>query len=113
MGAGALLVVDGNRIEVAETPPGRGTNNEAEYFGLIAGLKRAKAEGATTLTIHGDSQLVLRQLEGKYQVRAANLRPLYEEARRLLRRFSRYDLVWVPREENGDADRLARIGAGT
>lgn len=113
MGAGALVVVDGRRIEVAEAPPGRGTNNEAEYHGLLAGLRRALSEGASTVTVHGDSQLILRHLEGVYAVRAANLRPLYEEARGLLRRFSRYDLVWVRREENADADRLARIGAGT
>lgn len=113
MGAGALVVVDGRRIELAEAPPGRGTNNEAEYHGLLIGLERALREGADTVTVRGDSQLILRHLDGSYKVRAANLLPLYQQARDLLRRFSRYDLVWVRRGENADADRLARIGAGT
>ncbi len=111
MGAGALVIVDGKRFEVS-SGPGRGTNNEAEYLGLIGGLRKALTEGATTVTIQGDSQLILRQLEGKYAVRAANLRPFYQEALGLLRKFSGYDLLWIPREENEDADRLARLGAG-
>ncbi len=111
MGAGALVLFEGKRLEVSEGH-GRGTNNEAEYLGLIGGLKKALHAGATTITIHGDSQLILRQLEGKYAVRAANLRPFYQEAIALLRKFGGYDLIWVPRDENEDADRLARVGAG-
>lgn len=107
MGAGAVLEAEGRR-EVVRVPLGRGTNNEAEYGGLIAGLRAAKRMGATQVTVHGDSQLVIRHLEGSYKVKAANLRPLYEEARDLLATFDEVDLNWVRREENAAADRAAR-----
>ena len=107
MGAGAVVVVAGRR-QVVSRHVGRGTNNEAEYHGVIAGLRHALAAGATHVTVRGDSQLVLRHLDGSYAVRAANLRPLYEEARGLLDHFEDVQLQWVRREANADADRAAR-----
>ena len=113
MGAGAVVDIVGlpsARKELA-MPLGDGTNNEAEYHGLILGLRHALAAGADEVEVAGDSQLVIRQLEGKYTVKAANLRPLHDEARRLLARFRRVKLRWVPRDENADADRLSMDGA--
>ncbi len=107
MGAGAILVVDGRRQEIAR-PMGVGTNNEAEYGGLIAGLKAAATAGVTTLEVLGDSQLIIRQLEGSYKVKAANLRPYFEEAQDLLSRFERVRLTWIPRDQNAAADAAAR-----
>lgn len=107
MGGGAVLEIKGHRTEHLVSL-GIGTNNEAEYGGLIAGLRAALAAGVTDVTVHGDSQLILRQLEGRYQVKAANLRPFYETARALLARFVTHRLVWVPRDDNGAADAAAR-----
>ena len=106
MGAGAVVEAGGARKELA-LPLGRGTNNEAEYHGLILGLRHALAAGADEVVVHGDSQLVLRQLEGRYKVKADNLKPLHEEAKGLLARFRTTKLQWVPREANADADRLS------
>lgn len=58
------------------------------------------------MDVKGDSQLVIRQLEGEYRVKAPNLRPLYEEARSLLREFDSYSLQHIRRNENTYADRL-------
>jgi len=107
MGAGAVVEA-GEGSQVLSRRFGRGTNNEAEYHGLILGLRHALAAGADQATVRGDSQLVLRQLEGGYRVRAANLRPLWEEARGLVGRFKSVRLEWVPREENEAADAAAR-----
>ncbi len=107
MGGGAVVEAGGKR-RVVSVPLGRGTNNEAEYGGLIAGLKAALDAGASRVTVHGDSHLVLRHLEGRYQVKAANLRPLYQEAKALLARFDETRLVWVRREQNAAADQAAR-----
>ncbi len=106
MGAGAVVEAGEERKELA-LPMGRGTNNEAEYHGLILGLRHALAAGADEVVVHGDSQLVLRQLEGRYKVKADNLKPLHEEAKALLARFRTTKLTWVPREANADADRLS------
>jgi ribonuclease HI len=107
MGAGAIVVA-GSERKVLSMSKGLGTNNEAEYHGLILGLRHALASGATTATVHGDSQLVLRQLAGAYHVRAGNLKGLHEEARALLRRFEAVSLEWVPRGRNAEADEASR-----
>ncbi|HLF16239.1 MAG TPA: ribonuclease HI family protein [Candidatus Thermoplasmatota archaeon] len=107
MGAGAVVEIEGRR-EMLSRPMGRGTNNEAEYHGLLLGLRHALAAGADEVTVHGDSELVLRQVAGDYRVRAANLKSMHAEARALLARFRRARLEWVPRERNHEADAAAR-----
>ena len=87
---------------------GRGvTNNEAEYRTLIAGLKdlagRIRMAGKATadyaVVVHTDSQLVVGQLRQNWKVKAANLRPLVDEAGALADAFGRCDIVKVPRDE--------------
>ncbi len=107
MGAGAIVRIGSKTWKVSKAK-GIGTNNEAEYMGLIAGLEEAARQGATSIHVRGDSQLVLRQLEGKYAVRAANLKPFYEEAKGLLKQFDTVRLTWVRREQNAEADAAAR-----
>ena len=107
MGAGAVVQTERDR-KVLRQAFGPGTNNQAEYHGLILGLRHALGMEADTVTVHGDSQLVLRQLEGRYAVKAAGLRALHDEANLLLARFSRVKLEWVPREENAEADAASR-----
>lgn len=85
---------------------GVATNNQAEYRALIAGLQRAKTEGATELSCFLDSELLVKQLLGEYRVRDADLRPLHGEARSLAERFQRVTFTHVPREKNKEADRL-------
>ena len=79
---GAVLVIGGRKTAL-HGKVGHGTNNEAEYEGLILGLEAALSAGATTVTVHGDSQLVIRQLEGRYAVKASNLQPLFGKAKRM------------------------------
>jgi ribonuclease HI len=58
------------------------------------------------VSVRADSQLLIRQLEGRYRVKQAHLRPLYEEARALLAAYDEVDLAHVPREDNAVADAL-------
>lgn len=85
---------------------GTATNNVAEYQALIAGLEAAQEYPAREMRVRADSQLLIRQLEGRYKVKNAALRPLYERARQLLAKYERIDLQHVPREENVVADAL-------
>ena len=110
MGAGAVVVLGNGREQRLSASVGVGTNNEAEYHGLILGLQAALDGGAKAVHVRGDSQLILRQLEGRYQVKAANLRGLYGQAKALLERFERFELEWVRREDNAPADAAARAG---
>ena len=79
------------------------TNNEAEYLTLVGALAALVAEqdpAGVELTVYGDSQLVIRQLEGAWKVRAANLAAHHAAARAALARFGRVRLVWQPRAKS-------------
>ena len=85
---------------------GIATNNVAEYKALIAGLEAALPFAPRCLRVRADSQLMIRQLEGRYRVKAAHLRPLYDAAMVLLSKFDDVDLGHIPREQNIAADAL-------
>jgi len=107
-GAGAVLTDSaGEVIARLGRYLGRQTNNVAEYEGLLLGLKHARDLGYREVEVRADSQLLIRQLKGEYAVRHAGLKPLHAEALRLLRRFDRFDLQHVPREENALADEMS------
>lgn len=101
------MVSFGGKEEILHGTPGRGTNNEAEYDGLLLGLRRAKALGATRVRIHGDSQLIIKQLQGQYKVKAPNLQARFQEAKSLLEGFPSRSLKWIPRDANQKADAAA------
>jgi ribonuclease HI len=88
---------------------GRATNNEAEYQAAIAGLETALKRGGGTVELRMDSELVIRQLEGRYRVRNERLRPFYERLIKLIRQFDSFSLAHVPREKNKRADELANL----
>jgi ribonuclease HI len=107
-GAGAVLVEpSGQIVDRLGKFLGVRTNNYAEYMGLLLGLKRARELGVREIEVFTDSELMIRQLGGRYQVRSASLRPLYDEALKLLNGFSRVKLVHVPREMNTAADEMS------
>ena len=96
---GEVLEERGERIGVA-------TNNVAEYRALLLGIERAAALGASELELVGDSELVVRQVEGKYKVKDAALRELHTEVKRALAGFQSWSIRHVRREHNAEADRL-------
>lgn len=107
-GAGAVLSTpEGAVVERLGKFLGTQTNNVAEYTALLLGLKRAKALGAREVEVFADSELMIRQLEGRYQVKAPGLKPLFDEAKALLRGFTRVTLQHVPREQNREADEMS------
>ena len=87
------------------------TNNEAEYVGLILGLIDARQKGIDELLICGDSQLIIRQLKGEYEVRNPRLFALYNKAMDLLNGFSYVWMKWIPRGLNEVADQYAKDGS--
>jgi ribonuclease HI len=84
------------------------TNNFAEYQALILGLQEAKQMGSQEIEICLDSELVVNQIKGIYRVRDNKLKTLEGEVRGLLKHFARWVIRHIPREENREADRLAR-----
>jgi ribonuclease HI len=86
---------------------GRNTNNVAEYHGLIAALDYAATHGLRRLRIRSDSELLVRQMQGLYKVKSADLKPLHERAQKLARGLEYFAIEHVRRELNSDADALA------
>jgi len=85
---------------------GKHTNNFAEYTGAVKALAAALRLGAERVELFADSELLVRQLNGQYRVRSANILPLYEQAMTLLGKFKSWTVTHVLRARNQHADRM-------
>lgn len=104
---GVVVLRNGVPVKEISETIGDATNNVAEYRALLRGLKEAEALGARRVQILSDSELVVRQLSGRYRVRSPALVALHRDALTRLRKFDRVSIRHVPREENRGADALA------
>lgn len=87
-----------------------GTNNEAEYTGLILGLEKALELGVQEMKIEGDSSLVVNQIQGIWRVKEPRLVNYNQKAKALYNQFKTKSITHIPREENKDADLLSKEG---
>lgn len=102
-----ILTPEGEELVAHAEAIGYATNNIAEYTALLRGLERCAELGANEVAVISDSELLVRQMRGAYQVRNARLRPLYEQAVAATRRFDQVTFQHVLRHHNARADRLA------
>lgn len=111
-GAGAVIYdASGNEVFAESVFAGYSTtNNEAEYTGLILGLNAALKCGIAELQVRGDSQLVIRQMQGKYRVNSPKLAPLHQCAITLASKFVKIEYEHVYRDKNQRADALSNTG---
>ncbi len=110
-GAGAVLFADnGEELATKSVYLGTCTNNVAEYKALLIGLEEALRHGCTELQIALDSELIVRQIQGRYKVKNETLLGLFSEVRKQLGRFNKWSIVHVPRAQNARADQLANRG---
>ncbi len=86
---------------------GKTTNNQAEYRALIAALEKAVQLGARRVSVYSDSELVVRQITGRYRVKKAELKPLFQKVTQLQSRLESFSISHIPRCQNTEADRLA------
>ncbi len=100
---------DGTVLDEAGRAIGTATNNEAEYRALITALERAAALGASEVEVRADSQLLMRQMTGRYRVKSPHLRALWDEAQQAADGFERVSYVEVRRTENTEADRQVNL----
>jgi ribonuclease HI len=107
-GYGALIQDDQGMV-VAELSEflGMRTNNYAEYSGLLGCLQYALDHHHSRLRVVSDSELMVKQIQGKYQVKSPDLKPLYEEAKRRIAKLDSFEISHALRHKNKDADRLA------
>ena len=107
-GYGALIQ-DANGMVIAELSEFLGirTNNYAEYSGLLGCLQFALDNHHPRLRVVSDSELMVKQIQGKYQVKSPDLKPLYEEAKRRIAKLEKFEISHALRHKNKEADRLA------
>jgi ribonuclease HI len=107
-GCGAVIY-DENGVVVKQLSRylGHATNNVAEYEGLLMGLEALLQLGQKRIVVQSDSELLVRQLNGRYRVKDEKLKVLFQRAMTLLRQFDSYRILHVGRELNKVADRLA------
>jgi probable phosphoglycerate mutase len=107
-GFGALIQDAGGAV-LAELSVFLGiqTNNFAEYSGLLASLDFALAHGHRRLHVVSDSELMVKQIQGKYKVKSPILRPLFDQARKKIAQLEAFEITHALRHKNKDADRLA------
>ena len=111
-GVGALLKgPDGQHIEIAQEI-GHGTNNEAEYCALMAVLDAAVEAQVQDLVVYGDSQLVIKQVTGEWLINAPGLVPFCKTVQGLKAQIPQVRFIWIPREENSEADALSKRAIG-
>jgi len=105
--AGAVVSTpEGEIVDRASELIGYATNNVAEYRGLLLGLRRARELGADEVEVVNDSELVAKQVNGRYKVKHPDMKPLHAEALAALRGFAKWKVRSVPREKNKDADAM-------
>jgi ribonuclease HI len=107
-GAGAVLLnPSGHPQGQAVRFLGQATNNTAEYQALLLGLELAREKGARRLQVFSDSQLLVEQINGGYQVKSPHLKPFWRQAMNMLQKFEAYAISHIDRAMNTEADRLA------
>jgi ribonuclease HI len=88
---------------------GRATNNVAEYFALITALDYCATSNISRLRVRSDSELLVRQMQGRYKVKSESLKPLHERAIRQSKGLAYFAIEHIPREQNSEADALANL----
>lgn len=100
-----ICEMDDTVVEKSGYYMGMATNNQAEYYGMIKGLERARDLGIDKVSLFSDSQLVVNQISGFYKVKNQELAPLYQQLRDLAQSFEKISFTHIPRELNKIADK--------
>jgi ribonuclease HI len=110
-GAGAVLRdgTDGSLVAEIATFLGIRTNNYAEWTAVELALEEALAHGAKHVDLRMDSELVARQISGRYRVKHPDLKPIHARVMAQLARLDGYTVGHLPRELNKEADRLSNV----
>ncbi len=104
--AAVVSTPDGEVVDEASVFLGRATNNVAEYRGLLLGLERALALGATEVEVVNDSELIAYQVTGRYKVKHPDMKPLQAQALAEFSKFDKWSIRPVKRALNAEADAL-------
>jgi len=106
-GIGVVIVDDaGNIIAQHKKYIGEATNNVAEYKALILALEKVEELGGQQVTVRMDSELIVRQMQGRYKIKDSRLKILAADVLKLIKNFQKVEFHHIPREQNKIADQL-------
>jgi ribonuclease HI len=103
---------NGNPVATISRCIGRTTNNQAEYRAIITSLETAISIGGTQVSLYTDSELAVRQINGRYRVKSQTLKPLHHRVKELAQKIECFTATHVVREQNKEADSLANRALG-
>jgi ribonuclease HI len=108
---GSQILFEENGLAEAEPWSDDASNNVAEYSALIRGLRWLKENGysSSNVLVKGDSRLVVNQLRGDFKVKAPRIVTLFHQAKELISSFKNFQIQWIERSENSEADLQSRI----
>lgn len=107
-GGGFAIFQNGKLVDKGSEYFGHKTNNQAEYLALRAGLRKAyELFKESPLHCFMDSMLAVEQMNGNFKVKSENIKPLFQEVRRIADQFKDFSISHIPREKNSVADSLA------
>lgn len=105
-----MLDENGNVVKEMSDYIGQTTNNIAEYTALITALKEALEMGCEEIEVFSDSELMVKQINGQYQIKNEGIKRLYSQVVQLMKEFRSFSINHVRREYNKRADELANEG---
>lgn len=103
---GAVIEVDGKVVHQLHQTIGVTTNNQAEYQAVHAALQWCQSQGATSVALFADSELVVKQLRGEYKMKNKDLAQWFIRIQSLVNQIGRVTFTAIPREQNSAADAL-------
>lgn len=113
--AGGIKVIlkssKGDKLKYVARLQYQTTNNEAEYETLLKGLELAKSLGAESVIVQGDSQLIINQVNGMCEAKEDRMKKYLNKVKQLIKKFKEASFVQLPREENMEADALAKAAS--
>ena len=106
---GCVLYQNGKIIRKVGTFIDFATNNQAEYTGLLNGLKLCISLGIKRVKVEGDSMLVIKQMKKEYNCNSENIMQLYKESLVLVKKFEKIDFQHIYRDKNSEADEVCNV----
>ena len=111
-GVGIIIVTpDGEMFKYGVRLKFPTTNNEAEYEGILTGLRLEKALRAKNLLSQRDSKLVIRQIKKEYEAKEERMQKYLKLTKHLAQKFDKLEFVQIPRDQNMAADEIAKMAS--
>ena len=101
--------LEGDKLKYVARPQCQTTNDEVEYEALLKGLELAKSLKAELVVVHGDSQLIIGQMNGTCEVKEKWMKKYLDRVKRPIKKFKEANFLQIPREKNMEADTLAKV----